>query len=80
MMKKILAQILVAVLLIFGAAFTLSACDSDDIGQFPMQSEQPAENGDDKKDDSSDKDSNDDSSEKDSNDGDSGVWTPPVKQ
>lgn len=71
MMKKILAQILVAIMLICGAAFTLSACDSDDIGQFPMQSEQPAENGDDKKDDSSDKDSND---------GDSGVWTPPAKQ
>ena len=72
-MKKILAQILVAVLLIFGAAFTLSACSSDNIGQFPMQSEQSTETGDDKKDDSSEEDSND-------GDGDSGVWTPPAKQ
>ena len=72
MMKKILAQILVAIMLICGAAFTLSACDSDDIGQFPMQSEQPTVN-DDKKDDSSGENSNDSGST-------SGVWTSPVKQ
>lgn len=58
---------------LIGAAFLLSACSSDDIGQFPTQSEQPAENDDDKKDDSSDENSND-------GDGNSGVWTPPVKQ
>lgn len=70
MMKKILARILVAIMLICGAAFTLSACGPDDTKQPDSPPEQSTENGDDNKDDGSGEDSNDES----------GIWTPPVKQ
>ena len=68
MMKKILARILVAIMLICGAAFTLSACGPDDTKQPDSPPEQSTENG----------DGND--SEEENNNGQNGIWTPPAKQ
>lgn len=68
MIKKVLVQILVAIMLICSAAFTLSACGPDDTKQPDSPPEQSTENG----------DGND--SEEENNNGQNGIWTPPAKQ
>ena len=70
MIKKMLAKILVAIMLVCGT-FTLSSCFSDDAEQSTTQNEQSTESNDDK---------NVDSSANNSDAGDSGIWTPPAKQ
>lgn len=68
MIKKVLVQILVTIMLICSAAFTLSACGPDDTKQPDSPPEQSTENG----------DGND--SEEENNNGQNGIWTPPAKQ
>lgn len=71
-MKKFLAQILVAILLICGMAFTLSACGSDGTGQSDSHSEQSTE--------SSKEESSEEGNSSESSGGQNGVWTPPAKE
>lgn len=71
MIKKVLVQILVTIMLICSAAFTLSACGPDDTKQPDSQPEQSTENGDEE---------SSDNSEEENGSRQNGIWTPPAKQ